>query len=113
MDVHKLHNFLPGGLDVPIQDADIRVNVKLDLIRSEDTLQFFDLVPLLVLLVLLVLLEQLPEAQLEVYVIRVNESSLGVISVIVFLTVQFSAAAATSVDAPSGHFPPELDKRDF
>lgn len=94
-----------------MKNADIRVNKEFDLLGSKDTFHFLHLVPLLVLPILLVPLVQLSEAEFKVNVVRVDEACLGVVGVIVILSIQFSAAAAASMDHSRGNFPPDLDKR--
>lgn len=69
MDVYKLNNSLPGGLDISLKDSDVRIDVELNLFGSEHTLKLFNFVSLLVLFVLLVSLVKLSKAELEVNVI--------------------------------------------
>lgn len=111
MDVDKLHNSIPGGLNISLKDANIWVNEELNLLGSEHSLKLLNFVSLLVFFVLLVSLVQLSEVELEVKVVRVNESSFGVVSGVKFFSVKLSAAGSASVDDPSGDVSPHLDKR--
>ena len=94
----ELNDSLPSFLNISLENGNIRINEKLDLLGGESIFELLNSVSLLVFLEIFVLFVELFEVQLVVEIIRVDEASLGVVSHVIISAIQFGAATSTAVN---------------
>ena len=100
VDFYQLHASFKDGLFVSYQVRNVRLDVFFELIWSVQPFELLDLVPLLVFLSLVVKPVDLPKVKLFIEVIRVNESSLGVVLSVKFPSIDLGP---TNSAAPSSY----------
>ena len=110
MKLYEFHAPLVKIFLISLKQLEIRINGTLDLLRSIHLLELLKLIPLLVLFGLLVKLIDLSKVELRVKIIRVDESSLRVVSIVILSGVNLGTAHASAFLEVFGNKSPYWDQ---